>query len=192
MIHISTDYVFSGDNPPYGEDDRPAPVNYYGETKRVAEQRVAAVHPGAVLLRIPALYGNPPAPILSAMVAEGIQAATATARTPQDDVIVRYPTFTGDVAEVIRFLLATPVSGIVHASAGKPATRYAWALAIARLLGRPDAPIERAAHDPNRIARRPLNSQLSIARLRALGGPPLRDFTDVLPGLLPEQLSRTS
>jgi dTDP-4-dehydrorhamnose reductase len=39
LVHISTDYVFSGEIGNYGEDDTPGPVaNYYALTKLVAEE----------------------------------------------------------------------------------------------------------------------------------------------------------
>lgn len=40
MIHISTDFVFDGQNPPYFEDSIPNPISYYGQTKYEAEQIV--------------------------------------------------------------------------------------------------------------------------------------------------------
>jgi len=33
LIHLSTDYIFNGENGPYPEDDPHDPVNFYGETK---------------------------------------------------------------------------------------------------------------------------------------------------------------
>lgn len=43
MVHISTDYVFSGEKGMYRENDVPGPVaNYYALTKLVAEQVVRA------------------------------------------------------------------------------------------------------------------------------------------------------
>ncbi|GGM18624.1 SDR family oxidoreductase [Deinococcus aerophilus] len=39
LVHISTDYVFSGETGGYGEDDTPGPVvNFYALTKLVAEE----------------------------------------------------------------------------------------------------------------------------------------------------------
>ena len=43
LIHISTDQVYSGNDPPQGgwrETDEPAPINAYGRTKLEAEQAV--------------------------------------------------------------------------------------------------------------------------------------------------------
>lgn len=43
LVHISTDYVFSGDTGGYREDDTPGPVvNYYSLTKLVAEEAARA------------------------------------------------------------------------------------------------------------------------------------------------------
>lgn len=38
LIHLSTDFVFDGQNGPYNEDDRPNPLSFYGESKFAAEQ----------------------------------------------------------------------------------------------------------------------------------------------------------
>lgn len=35
LIHISTDYVFDGKNPPYNVDDKPNPLNFYGDQKNI-------------------------------------------------------------------------------------------------------------------------------------------------------------
>lgn len=37
LIHLSTDFVFDGENGPYKEDDKPNPLSYYGESKHEAE-----------------------------------------------------------------------------------------------------------------------------------------------------------
>ncbi|MFN4253261.1 SDR family oxidoreductase [Deinococcus sp.] len=43
LVHISTDYVFSGDTGGYREDDTPGPVvNYYSLTKLIAEEAARA------------------------------------------------------------------------------------------------------------------------------------------------------
>ena len=184
MVHISTDYVFSGAQPPYREEDPCAPVNYYGETKRAAEVAVLRACPGAVILRIPALYGEPPAPLTAPLVDEGLAAAYAAGPTEVDAVTIRYPTCTADVAAVVRFVLAEEWSGVLHVSAGTPYTRYEWACLVARLAGLETTHIHPAQRDHQRPARRPLDCHLDGGRLRAMGGPVPRDPEAVLPGLL--------
>ena len=51
LVHISTDYVFWGDDGGYAEDDPPGPVrNFYALTKLVAEEAVRAL-PGHLVVR---------------------------------------------------------------------------------------------------------------------------------------------
>lgn len=40
IIHISTDFIFDGENGPYEETDAPEPLSYYGETKLASENIV--------------------------------------------------------------------------------------------------------------------------------------------------------
>ena len=43
LLHVSTDYVFSGDlHRPYREDDPTGPINIYGQTKLEGERAIAA------------------------------------------------------------------------------------------------------------------------------------------------------
>lgn len=59
MLHLSTDYVFDGmGDRPYGEDDPPAPVTFYGKSKAEGERRVRSACPDHVTLRTAWLYGK--------------------------------------------------------------------------------------------------------------------------------------
>jgi len=59
MIHISTDYVFSGDGKrPYLEDDTIAPTGAYGRTKAEGEALVRAACARHFILRTAWLYGK--------------------------------------------------------------------------------------------------------------------------------------
>lgn len=57
LIHISTDYVFSGEQEkPYQESDATDPCNYYGLTKLEGEKRV--LDAGACVIRTSWLFGE--------------------------------------------------------------------------------------------------------------------------------------
>ncbi len=49
FLYISTDYVFDGRNPPYGEDDSPNPLNVYGRSKLEGERETLRHCPGTCL-----------------------------------------------------------------------------------------------------------------------------------------------
>ena len=40
LIHLSTDFVFDGEEGPYKEDDQPSPLSYYGKSKYESEKIV--------------------------------------------------------------------------------------------------------------------------------------------------------
>lgn len=57
IIHLSTDYVFSGEaGRPYREDDVPDPINVYGASKLAGERAVAAANSRHVILRTAWVY----------------------------------------------------------------------------------------------------------------------------------------
>lgn len=58
MIHISTDYVFSGTKTePYRESDETKPRSWYGETKLAGEQQVLAASSHHVVARVSWVFG---------------------------------------------------------------------------------------------------------------------------------------
>lgn len=57
IIHLSTDYVFSGSSPdPYDEEGQPDPQSVYGRTKLAGESAVAAANPQHIILRTAWVY----------------------------------------------------------------------------------------------------------------------------------------
>ena len=60
LIHLSTDFIFSGEKRLVREDDPPGPVNYYGTTKLEAEQRIIASGIAYAIVRTAIVYGVVP------------------------------------------------------------------------------------------------------------------------------------
>lgn len=59
IIHISTDYVFSGDViNPYKETDIPNPKTVYGETKLKGERKLLEIAPDSIIIRTSWLYSK--------------------------------------------------------------------------------------------------------------------------------------
>lgn len=56
LIHLSTDSIFDGRNPPYDESAVPTPVNAYGWAKAAAEASARA-HDNHVIVRTSLIYG---------------------------------------------------------------------------------------------------------------------------------------
>lgn len=57
LVHVSTDFIFDGLAGPYKEEDIPAPLSYYGESKLAAEKLVLQSGISASILRTVLVYG---------------------------------------------------------------------------------------------------------------------------------------
>ncbi|AXF26036.1 NAD(P)-dependent oxidoreductase [Burkholderia pyrrocinia] len=175
-LGISTDYVFDGKSAPYREDATPNPLNIYGRTKLEGEAALLAASPLSCVLRLPLLYG-PITDWSESAVTSLVPAIVASARPGADAVgmdawAIRYPTYTPDVAQVIRdltlrHLAGSPVTGIRHWSGKEPMTKYDIAQRIAAALGIAASltPIDQ----PTDATPRPYDCHLDASRVRELG-----------------------
>lgn len=106
IIHISTDYVFSGDKQlPYVETDVCAPLGIYGRTKLAGEVAVRAATGNHLILRTAWVYSEHGANFLKTML-----------RLAKDKPLVSVvadqwgcPTYAGDLAEAILIACAQAV-----------------------------------------------------------------------------------
>lgn len=57
LVHLSTDFIFDGEDGPYDEEAEPNPVSYYGESKLKAEEIVLKSGLNAAILRTVLVYG---------------------------------------------------------------------------------------------------------------------------------------
>lgn len=98
MIHISTDYVFSGEGwLPYKEDEVPAPRTAYGRTKLEGEKRLRSLCPEAIVFRTAWLYSPWGKNFVKTMLHYG--AEKEELRVVYDQI--GSPTYAGDLAEAV-------------------------------------------------------------------------------------------
>jgi S-adenosylmethionine synthetase len=178
MLYISTDYVFPGTNPPYRENDIPNPINYYGETKLLGEKVVLSLCRNALALRVPLLYGMAAGLRKSDLLYGTLKALDSDKPWPMEDSIVRYPTYTGDVAEAVFLLLEKKASGIFHFSGQSKTTRYKMASSFAEIFGKSMKNIVRLEKAPETEAIRPHDSHLSMEKVLSLGIPAPTPFEE--------------
>ncbi|WP_158934248.1 SDR family oxidoreductase [Burkholderia sp. S171] len=174
ILSISTDYVFDGTRPPYHPDDAPNPLNAYGRSKLDGERALLRGGARSCVLRLPLLYG----PVIdrgesavTSLTPAIVESARGIAPALMDAWATRYPTFTPDVAVVIRQLLerheiGEAVTGVQHWSGNEPMTKFDIAQRIAQVLNI-DARIT-AQHTPTDTTPRPRNCHLASDALEVL------------------------
>ena len=57
LVHLSTDFVFDGENGPYKETDQANPLSYYGKSKLAAEELVQQANTKWSIVRTIIVYG---------------------------------------------------------------------------------------------------------------------------------------
>ena len=194
VLHLSTDYVFDGQKDgAYAEDDPPAPLGAYGETKRAGEAALRSANERHLILRLSWVFGRLGRSFVDTILR---LARERTELTVVDDQ-VGSPSPAADIAAAIRTMaLASQrknVWGTYHFAARPVLSWCAFArriVALSQELGvLSSAPTVRAiatSEWPTKAAR-PLNSQLDAAKLEAVFGiapkpwePRLRDYLRLL------------
>lgn len=113
VIHVSTDYVFSGDeHVPCKENDPVAPRTAYGRTKYEGEKRLLAACPDAVILRTAWLYSEFGNNFVKTMIRLGKERESLGVVFDQ----IGTPTYAADLAWAIFTVIEAPVwhPGIYH------------------------------------------------------------------------------
>lgn len=134
VIHVSTDYVFSGDeHVPCRETDPVAPRTAYGRTKYEGEKRLLAVCPEAVILRTAWLYSSYGNNFVKTMIRLGKEKEQLGVVFDQ----IGTPTYAADLAQAIFTVIESPVwhPGIYHFTNEGVCSWYDFTLAIHELTG---------------------------------------------------------
>jgi dTDP-4-dehydrorhamnose reductase len=184
LVHVSTDYVFSGDAVvPYAEDAETGPCSVYGHTKLAGERAVLEILPPGrrVVVRTAWLYGAHGPNFVRTMMrlaAERDRIDVVTAQRGQ-------PTWTADLADRLVLLGARPdADGIYHGTSAGEATWFALAQEVFTLLGT-DPERVRPVESMRRAARRPAYGVLGHERWKEVGIDPIRDWRAALAAAFP-------
>lgn len=116
LIHLSTDFIFDGENGPYSEEDAPHPLSYYGESKLEAEKNIRASSCRYAILRTIIVYG-----IVNDMSRSNIVLWAKSALEKGSPINVvndqwRMPTLAEDLAECCLLAAEKEAQGVYNAS----------------------------------------------------------------------------
>ena len=181
LIHISTDYVFSGaQRHPYEIDDETGPLGVYGRTKLDGELMVLAAMPHAHVVRAAWIYEGGGGGDFAAVMRR-LAAGDGEVEVVADQV--GSPTYVGDLVPA---LLQIAYDGsirqpVLHAANDGAVSRFEQARAVFEAVGADPQRVRPVGTDRHpRPAPRPVYSALSARRSAEAGLTPLRPWRDAL------------
>lgn len=116
LIHLSTDFIFDGEEGPYTEEGKPNPLSYYGESKLAAEKLLEKSGIHYAILRTIIVYG-----IVNDMSRSNIILWAKGALEKGNPINVvndqwRMPTLAEDLADICLLAVEKDAQGVYNAS----------------------------------------------------------------------------
>ena len=176
MIYFSTDYVFGGEgNEPYKVDDKKNPLGYYAETKYEGEIEVMRLKE-YFILRISWVFGKNGNNFIKTMLKLSETHDTLTVVNDQ----VGSPTYTVDVANVIKEFVRSDKYGVYHVTNEGFVSWADFAREIFKEANKNVKVIDVTTEEYNAKAKRPKNSRLDKSKLVENGFHLLPTWQDAL------------
>jgi dTDP-4-dehydrorhamnose reductase len=190
LIHISTDYVFSGESQrPFEIDDQIDPQSAYGRTKADGEKKVLTTYPeNSYVVRTAWLYSAKGKSFAKTMTRIALN-GDGEVRVVNDQI--GQPTSAVDLAQqIVELGLGVAPVGIYHGTNGGQASWFEFAQEIFSLAG---ADINRvvpvSSSEYPRPAKRPSYSVLSHEEWSKTSIAPMRDWKIALASVMPAIIS---
>ena len=166
LIHISTDFVFDGKNPPaggYTEENIPHPIEWYGKTKFLAEQAITSSSIDWCIARTayPFVASFPLKPDL---VRSRIQQMKEGNLPPQFTDHTITPTFGDELVQALILLAKNRSKGIYHLVGDSSVTDFELSRVIARVFELKNIAIEKKSlAEFNKTASRPYQQSTALS-----------------------------
>lgn len=173
LAFTSTDLVFDGKNPFYKETDPICPINYYGEHKAIAEQKMQEIYPAVAICRMPLMFGAASpvaASFLQGMIVNLEASKTINLFTDE----FRTPASANTASKGLLLAIEQQVAGILHLGGKERISRYDFGLLLADILKLPSDLIKPGKQsDVVMVAPRSPDTSLDSSKAFALGYQPL-------------------
>ena len=180
LLYLSTDYVFSGEGTEAWSPDETnfAPINFYGKTKLMGEEKIREALEKYFIVRIAWVFGLNGKNFIKTMLKVG--KSHEEVRVVNDQI--GNPTYTLDLAELLVDMICSEKYGNYHATnEGEYISWYDFTKEIYKQAGLATKvlPVSTEEYGLSK-AKRPKNSRLDKTKLKAEGFTPLPDWKDAL------------
>lgn len=172
LVFTSTDLVFDGEAAPYRENDPVSPVSVYGEQKVRAEAEVLVRHPGAVICRMPLMFGeaSPASESFLQPVARSLE-GDREVRLFTDEF--RTPLSARNAVQGLFLALGKTRGEVIHLGGRERLSRLGFGMLVAQALGRGQDRLRGCLRlDMPMAAPRPRDVSLDSSKAFALGFEP--------------------
>jgi dTDP-4-dehydrorhamnose reductase len=184
LVHLSTDYVFSGTDPtPRSESDQTNPQNAYGASKLAGEMAISTATNRHFIVRSSWLYGHTEKNFVKTILRLARETGTVKVVNDQHG----NPTYANDLAYELLKLALTDEYGIYHVTGNGICSWFEFASAIVDAAGIPCEKIPCTTAEFPRLAKRPIYSALDNARLRNTIGDEMRHWRKALASFLEDE-----
>lgn len=168
LIHVSTDFIFDGEDGPYNEEAEANPVNFYGETKLMAEEIVKQAKCKWAILRTVLVFGvahDYGRTNIVLWVRDSLQAGKEI-KVVNDQF--RTPTLAEDLAMGCWLAAEKDAEGIYNISGSEMLTPYDMALQVANFFELDKGLITKAdASTFTQPAKRPARTGFDISKAQS-------------------------
>ena len=180
LLYLSTDYVFSGEGTEAWSPDETnfAPINFYGKTKLMGEEKIREALEKYFIVRIAWVFGLNGKNFIKTMLSVG--KSHEEVRVVNDQI--GNPTYTLDLAELLVDMICSEKYGNYHATnEGEYISWYDFTKEIYKQAGLATKvlPVSTEEYGLSK-AKRPKNSRLDKTKLKEQGFTPLPDWKDAL------------
>jgi len=188
LIHISTDHLFAGDDIFYREESKPKPLNEYGKTKLLAEDRILAEHAHPLIIRTNFFgWGHSKRQSFTDWLIYSLWEGKKL--TLFDDVYFT-PILADQLTLAAHNLLEKGASGIFNLAGDERLSKYQFALEVCKAFNLPIALIQRGQLiDANFSTLRPHDMSLNTDKAREILGYSLGNVKDYLSALYTQHLT---
>ena len=145
IIHISTDYVFDGLNPPYYDTSITNPIQNYGMSKLLAELRILNNTNNYLIIRVPVLFTDNYDNLNENAIVQICKKMMDLTMTSikEDDICIRRPLYIPILVNFIYESIIKNYNGIYHFyNPIDKTTKYKMALEIKKIINKNNILIE--------------------------------------------------
>jgi dTDP-4-dehydrorhamnose reductase len=167
LVHLSTDFVFDGENGPYKEGDKPNPLHYYAESKLASEKLLEQSSIRWTVARTIIVYG-----IVDNMSRSNLVLWSKGALEKGQEISVitdqyRAPTLAEDLADGCIAIVEREAFGLYHLSGPETDSIIDLVYKVADFYDLDKSYIKPVTTDElNQVARRPLKTGFIIDKAR--------------------------